>query len=349
MDPVSTTCVTHLATHVSQKSLTNIVLGTLPSNTEVPKALGKEHVKVVTLRSGKELTKTIQKESEHVVSKSETTPVVPVIENPRRSLEHQSSEVPTFVSPKSDYPLLFLEEAARKYSIESKVIVDPKTKVVTPSEPQEKCSALLTSKIPPKLKDPRSFTILYSIYGKEIGKASCELGASINLMPLSVFNTLAIEEATPITVTLQLTNRSIDYPKGKIEDVLVQVDKFIFMVDFIILDFEADNDILIILRRPFLAIGGTLIDVQKGELTVRLQDQKVTYNIFNSLKYPNYLEECLGITKIEAICHDGGIRKVCKLEEEDNDEIYEEIVEELDLREDESIRFDVTSFEFFGK
>ncbi|XP_024964756.1 uncharacterized protein LOC112505042, partial [Cynara cardunculus var. scolymus] len=86
----------------------------------------------------------------------------------------------------------------------------------------EGCGALLSSKIPPKLKDPGSFTIPYSIGGKEIGKALCDVGASINLMPSSIFNTLGIGEARPTTVTLQLADKSIAYPKGKIEDVLVQ-------------------------------------------------------------------------------------------------------------------------------
>ncbi|XP_024962960.1 uncharacterized protein LOC112503126 [Cynara cardunculus var. scolymus] len=191
-------------------------------------------------------------------------------------------------------------------------------------------SAPLTNKIPPKLKDPGTFTIPCSIGGKEIGKALCDLGASNNLMPLSVFNTLGIGEARPSTVTLQLANRSITYPKGKIEDVLVQVDKFIFPVDFIILDFEADKDISIILGRPFLATGGTLIDVQKGELTMRLQDQKVTFNVFNSLKYPDYLEECSGVTEIETMCYEEEVRKVCKLEEEDSVEIGDDTVEDLE-------------------
>ncbi|XP_024992505.1 uncharacterized protein LOC112526425 [Cynara cardunculus var. scolymus] len=185
----------------------------------------------------------------------------------------------------------------------------------------EECSGLLTNKIPSKLKDPRSFTIPYSIGGKQIGKALCDLGASINLMHLSVFNTLGVKEARPITVTLQLANKSIAYPNGKIEDVLVQVG------------------------RPFLATKRTLIDVQKGELTMRLEDQNVTINVFNSLKYPDYLEECSSITELEAMCHEEGTREVCKLEEDDSVEIDEEIVEELDLREDDGIPSDVTAFE----
>ncbi|XP_024984026.1 uncharacterized protein LOC112519939 [Cynara cardunculus var. scolymus] len=165
------------------------------------------------------------------------------------------------------------------------------------------CSAFMTNKIPPKLKDPRSFTIPCSIGGKEIGKTLCDLGASIKLMLLSVFNTLGIGEARPTTVTLQLANKSIAYPKGKIEDVLVQVDKFIFPADFIILDLEADKKIPIILERPFLTTGRTLIDVQKGKLTMRLQDMKVTFNVFNSLKYPDYLEECSKNCEIESMCY----------------------------------------------
>ncbi|XP_024992455.1 uncharacterized protein LOC112526402 [Cynara cardunculus var. scolymus] len=194
----------------------------------------------------------------------------------------------------------------------------------------EGCSALLTNSIPPKLKDPGSFTIPCSIGGKEIGKALCDLESSINLMPLYVFNTLGIGEARPTTVTLQLANKSIAYPKGKIEDVLVQVDKFIFLADFIILDFEADKDILIILGRPFLATERTLIDVQKGELTMRLQDQKVTFNVFNCIKYPDYLEECSRIDEIEEMCLEEGIQRNLKLEGEYDEEIEEESIEEIE-------------------
>ncbi|KAL5538127.1 hypothetical protein UlMin_042958 [Ulmus minor] len=126
------------------------------------------------------------------------------------------------------------------------------------------CSLLLQTKIPPKLKDPGSFTIPCSIGNTYCGRALCDLGASINLMPMSVFKQLGIGNARPTTVTLQLADRSFAHPKGKIEDVLIWVDKFVFPVDFIILDFEADREVPIILGRPFLATGRTLIDVQKG-------------------------------------------------------------------------------------
>ncbi|KAI3770429.1 hypothetical protein L6452_01562 [Arctium lappa] len=84
-------------------------------------------------------------------------------------------------------------------------------------------------------------------------------------MPLSVFKKLGIGEVRPTTITLQLADRSLAYPKGKIEDILVKVDKFIYPADFLVLDYEADKDVPIILGRPFLATGRTLIDAPKGE------------------------------------------------------------------------------------
>ncbi|XP_062118549.1 uncharacterized protein LOC133832190 [Humulus lupulus] len=93
--------------------------------------------------------------------------------------------------------------------------------------------------------------------------ALCDLGASINLMPLSVFRRLKLGEARPTTVTLQLADCSLVHPRGIIEDVLVKVDKFIFPAYFIVLDMVEDTNVPLILGRPFLAIGQALIDVQK--------------------------------------------------------------------------------------
>ncbi|XP_062075691.1 uncharacterized protein LOC133779798 [Humulus lupulus] len=160
----------------------------------------------------------------------------------------------------------------------------------------EGCSAILKNKIPPKLKDSGSFTIPISIGGREIGKALCDLGASINLMHVSIFEKLGIGEASPTTLTLQLADRSMVHPEEKIEDVLVQVDKFIFPADLIILDYEEDRDLLIILGRPFLATGRTLIDVEKGELTIRAQDEQVTFKVFNPIGSPKEVEACLAIS-----------------------------------------------------
>ncbi|XP_063946059.1 uncharacterized protein LOC135151507 [Daucus carota subsp. sativus] len=129
----------------------------------------------------------------------------------------------------------------------------------------KECSSFLQHKLPTKMKDPGSFTIPCTIGDSYCGMALCDLGASINLMPMSVFRKLGIGEVRPTTVTLQLADRSLAHPEGKIEDVLVKVDKFIFPADFIVLDYEADREVPIILGRPFLATGRTLIDMCKTE------------------------------------------------------------------------------------
>ena len=125
----------------------------------------------------------------------------------------------------------------------------------------EECNAIIQKKLPHKLKDPVSFSIPCTIGNAVFERALCDLGASINLMPLSIFRRLGLGEAKPTTVTLQLADRSLKHPRGIIEDVLVKVDKFIFVVDFIVLEMEEDKEIPIILGRPFLATGRDLIDV----------------------------------------------------------------------------------------
>ena len=118
------------------------------------------------------------------------------------------------------------------------------------------------------MKDLGSFTILYIIGDSTFDKALCDLGASINLMPLSIFRKLGFRVVKPTTISLQMADRSLIFPRRIIEDVLVKVDKFIFLVDFVVLDMEEDKEIPLILGRPFLATNRTLINVHSGNLTL---------------------------------------------------------------------------------
>ena len=105
----------------------------------------------------------------------------------------------------------------------------------------------MKKKLPPKLKDPGRFTIPCAIGNAIFERALCDLGASINLIPWSIFKKLKLGEARPKTVTLKLADQSLTHLCGIIEDVLVKVDKFIFPIDFIILDMQEDKDVPIIL------------------------------------------------------------------------------------------------------
>ena len=120
-------------------------------------------------------------------------------------------------------------------------------------------------------------------------------------MPLSVFRKLGLGVVTPTTVSLQLSNRSIKYPHGVIEDVFVKVDKVYLSAYFIILDMEKDREIPLNLERPFLAMGKTIIDVQQGKLTIRVQDEEITLKVFEAMKYPMDNEDCFSIDIVEKL------------------------------------------------
>ena len=98
-------------------------------------------------------------------------------------------------------------------------------------------------------------------------------------MPLSVVKRLSLGELTPTTMTLQTANRTMAQPEGILKDVLIKVGKFIFPVDFVVIDMEEDKQVLLILGKPFLSIGAALIDVKKGELTLRVGKEEVHFNL----------------------------------------------------------------------
>ena len=125
------------------------------------------------------------------------------------------------------------------------------------------CSEVIQRSLLEKMEDPRCFTIPYTIGNFEFKKALCDLGTSINLMPLSMVKRLSLGKLTSTTMTLQMADRTMAHPEGVLEDVLIKVGKFIFPVDFVIMDMEEDTEVPLLLGRPFLATIAALIDVKK--------------------------------------------------------------------------------------
>ncbi|XP_019150121.1 PREDICTED: uncharacterized protein LOC109146925 [Ipomoea nil] len=154
----------------------------------------------------------------------------------------------------------------------------------------ENVSAILQKKLPPKCKDPGMFTIPCKIGNVNVERNLLDLGASINVMPLSIYSSLNIGSLKETDVIVQLADRSNVYPVGVLEDVLVQVDGLIFPVDFYVLDMEEDNSTyssLILLGRPFLKTSRTKIDVHDGTLTMEFDGELIKFNIYNAMKYPD--------------------------------------------------------------
>ena len=148
----------------------------------------------------------------------------------------------------------------------------------------EQVSAIIQSRNPLKYKDPGSPTILVDIGGNSIDKALLDLGASVNLLPYSVYKQLGLGELKPTNITLSLADRSVKIPKGIVEDVLVKIDKFYYPVDFVVLDTEPianePNHVPIILGRPFLATANAIINCRNGVMQLTFGNMTLELNIF---------------------------------------------------------------------
>ncbi|XP_040955947.1 uncharacterized protein [Gossypium hirsutum] len=209
------------------------------ANTANPSLRGKEHCKAITLRSGKQT-------DEPIVDSTVAPPDIGAISPDGNVDSEELVDVPdkeiNIALVDTLVQILSYGKFMKDLLSKMKKLTDVETITLT-----EGCSVILTNKLPLKLKDPGNITIPCSIGNQYLGKALSDLGASINLMPLSTFQKFGIGHMKPIIMTLQLVHRSLVQPEGKIKDILVPVDKFIFSTNFIMLDCEADKEVPIIL------------------------------------------------------------------------------------------------------
>ncbi|KAD6794574.1 hypothetical protein E3N88_05470 [Mikania micrantha] len=180
----------------------------------------------------------------------------------------------------------------------------------------ENISAVLQNRLPQKCKDPSVFTVPCKLGNLSISRAMLDLGDSINVLPYSIFKTLNVGPLKKTGVIIQLADRSIVYPKGVLEDVLVQVNELVFPANFYVLDMEDDdapNSSSILIGRPFLKTAKTKIDVYSGTLSMEFDGEVINFNIYDAMRYPsdvsylNWLEviEPLADDCFELTNHDG--------------------------------------------
>ncbi|XP_042005966.1 uncharacterized protein LOC121754717 [Salvia splendens] len=175
--------------------------------------------------------------------------------------------------------------------------------------------ALLQRKLPAKLKDPGSFTVDCLIGGYKVENALCDLGASINLMPLSVFKQINSGTLKPTSATLQMADRSVVYLEGIVEDLLIKVGEFIFPIDFMVLDMEEDKGVPLLLGRPFLATAEANINVKKGELTIFMGEESQTFS-HKPRSMDGRTEECKVVRlKHQETTEEGGSSAVRKVKQ----------------------------------
>ncbi|KAM2671214.1 hypothetical protein EV1_007050 [Malus domestica] len=168
----------------------------------------------------------------------------------------------------------------------------------------ENVSAILQRKLPPKCKDPGSFTIPCVIGNTRFESAMLDLGDSINVMPYSIYASMNLGALKNDGVIIQLADRSNAYPKGVLEYVLVQVNHLVFPADFYVLEMdESDHapSLPILLGRPFMKTAQTKIDVYSGTLSMEFDGEVVNFNLSDSIKYPSEDHLCFSIDIIDSL------------------------------------------------
>ena len=265
---------------------------------------GLDEVKsIITLRSGREIEQPVPMAAEETCKENEAEPERVIISEDsmkhcmplpfpqalrsKKKASQQAGILEVLRQVKVNIPLLDIIKQVPAYAKFLKDLCTIKKGLGIEKKAflTEQVSAIIQSKNPVKYKDPGSPTISVNIGGTSIDKALLDLGASVNLLPYSVYKQLGLGELKPTNITLSLADRSVKIPKGIVEDVLVKVDKFYNSVDFVVLDTEpiasGPNDVPIILGRPFLATANAIINYRNGVMQLTFGNMTLELNIFH--------------------------------------------------------------------
>ncbi|XP_058777044.1 uncharacterized protein LOC131651394 [Vicia villosa] len=251
----------------------------------------KEHCKAIITRSGKEVNSGVNEEfivedEEEVIVEDEEEEVIvenegekseekieeELAEKERKEKEEREKNDKKVKRNKKRNENMLTKK--KKYTNEETIVLDAH------------CSAIIQKTPPRKEADPGRVILPITIRGNYISNGLVDLGSSINLIPLSVVKRLGNIEMKHTRITLQLADKSIISPYGVVQDMLVKVDKFLFPVDFVVVDMEEDRDVPLILGRPFMKTTRMMIDVDDGIMKVRVQDKEVIFTLFESMKPP---------------------------------------------------------------
>ncbi|GJU07500.1 reverse transcriptase domain-containing protein [Tanacetum coccineum] len=297
-----------------------------------------EHMNVVFTRSGKSYNPSVnlnkkQKDSEAPINfdsddeDEEPTPQ-PKTQNPKPVKE---TPLPKPYKPKIPYPQRLRKEKTEarygkfldmirdvrinvplidvlakmtKYGKFIKELISNKYKIeqISAAFLSDESSAMIQNKVPPKLGDPGSFLITCNFNKTFSCNALADLGASINLIPYSLYAKLSLKNLKPSKMSIRLADRSFQYPVGIAEKMLAEVGKFTFPIDFVILEMEEDSKVLLILGRPFLHTADAVIRVKQRQLNLRVGTERMIFNIGSALKHSYSNDDtCFGIDVIDEI------------------------------------------------
>ncbi|RDX60410.1 hypothetical protein CR513_61446, partial [Mucuna pruriens] len=325
--------------------------GNLPSQI-IPNPKGD--ASVVSLRSGRELPETAPQQ------KPKPVDICPVA-IPKRTLSARKAEtgkdlLKMFWKVEINIPLLDVIKQIPKYANFLKELCVHKRKKMKGGV--ELGGILLPDYItlPKKCQDPRIFPIPCTIGECTFINAMLDLGASVNVMPTSIYKSLNFGDLEPTGMTIQLANRSIVQPLGVLEDVLVQVNELIFPIDFYVLDMEdetSEKGSTLILGRPFLMTARTKIDVHVETLLMEYNDNLMQFNIFEAMRHPTKNPSLFGINVIDELVVEYMELEVDSAEfsnfAEDIDSNYDELLEVQDLSDSKDDIADLANLDLNSK
>ena len=300
---------------------------------------GIDEVKaIITLRSGREIEQPVPLTSEETCKEQEAEPERVIISEDsmkhcmpppfpqalrsKKKASQQAGILEVLRQVKVNIPLLDIIKQVPAYAKFLKDLCTIKKGLGIEKKAflTEQVSAIIQSKNPVKYKDPGSPTISVNIGGTCIDKSLLDLGASVNLLPYSVYKKLGLGELKPTNITLSLADRLMKIPKGIVEDVLVKVDKFYYPVEFVVLDTEplpnGPNHVPIILGRPFLATANAIINCQNGVMQLTFGNMTLELNIFHLSNKHKLVENENQVTdEVCAVDQNAGMPNVHGLQE----------------------------------
>ncbi|CAM8930795.1 unnamed protein product [Rhodiola kirilowii] len=298
-------------------------IGKLPSQPDVNYI---EHVEAITLKSGKVLLtpqgkpslKGKEVEEENAKESSEEEPQAPIEEEKK---EHEEPILMRKYVPMVPFPQRlnkskldahfqrFVEMLKKLYVtlpfhevitqnptyakflkdiVSNRRVIEESSMVALNAE----CSAIVQSRMPRKMQDQGSFSIPISIGKIEIDRALCDLGASISLIPYSLYEKIDMGELHPTTISLKLADRSSRVPNGVLRDVPIKVGKFFIPVDFYVLDMDSEQETPVILGRPFLNTVEAVIKCGEGSIELKIGNEKLKFFLKTAMKAPTSSFEC---------------------------------------------------------
>ncbi|GJR57467.1 hypothetical protein Tco_1499629 [Tanacetum coccineum] len=242
-------------------------------------------------------------------------PYEPPIPFPKR-LEHHTEEalvnqtMESLKKIKINRPLLKEIRQTDNYAKQMKELLENKPRTEEDGEIRmnPRCSTLLQNHLPPKEQDPGSFILPCSIEKLDFKNALADLGASISIMPFSMYKRLGIGKLRPINMVIEMADNTKCTPKGIVENPLIKIDRFIFPIDFVILDMVEDNRMPIILGRPLLATAHAKVDIFRKSISLKVGSEKVIFKMRSSFTTTNF--ESVRSIKSETLLKNEDFKKI---------------------------------------